>query len=73
MSAPLRYPLQTAAGELAEAPLVLVDLLTGEGVTGRSYLLAYTPLALEPLTRLITNLDDVLAGEPVAPVELHGR
>ena len=70
VSVPMSRPLQTAAGELTEAPLVLVDLATDGGVTGRSYVFAYTPLALRPVARLITELTDVIAGEPLAPVDL---
>jgi mandelate racemase len=70
VSVPLRYPLQTASGGLAEAPLVLIDLHTSEGVSGRSYLFAYTPLALAPLTRLVENLAEVIDGARLAPVEL---
>lgn len=70
VSIPLKHPLQTASGELPDAPLVLVDLTTEEGVVGRSYVLSYTPLALHPLARMIRNLDELLAGRAVAPVEL---
>jgi mandelate racemase len=44
---PVQPPLETASATLGSAPLVLVDLLTEEGVTGRSYAFCYTPLALE--------------------------
>lgn len=70
VSVPLRHPLQTASGELPEAPLVLVDLTTREGVVGRSYAMAYTPLALHPLARMIRDLDELVAGRPAAPAEL---
>src|ERR687884_632385 len=40
----LGRPVQTSGGEIPTAPLVLIDLSTEEGVTGRSYVFAYTPL-----------------------------
>lgn len=70
VSVPLPYPLQTASGELAEAPLVLVDLPCSDGTVGHAYLLAYTHLALRPLTELVRNLAEVVAGQPLAPREL---
>lgn len=70
VSVPLEHPLQTASGELPEAPLVLLDLATREGVVGRSYVMAYTPLALHPLARMVRELEPVLAGREVAPADL---
>ena len=44
VDAPLANPIRTAVGEVPSAPLVLIDISTEEGVTGRSYLFAYTCL-----------------------------
>ena len=49
----LERPVQTSSGEIPTAPLVLIDLETREGTTGRAYVFSYTPLALEPLRRLV--------------------
>ena len=46
VDAPLANPIRTAVGEVPSAPLVLLDIATEEGVTGRSYLFAYTPVTL---------------------------
>ena len=40
---PLTFPLGTSAATVREAPLLLLDVLTEEGVTGRAYLFGYTP------------------------------
>ena len=48
VDAPLANPIRTAVGEVPSAPLVLIDISTEEGVTGRSYLFAYTPLVSVP-------------------------
>jgi mandelate racemase len=53
------------------APLVLIDLETAEGITGRSYLFCYTPLALAPVARLLDGLGAVLAGAPVVPLDVE--
>lgn len=63
----LDRPVVTASGILATMPLVLIDIRTREGVTGRAYVHCYTPLALDPLARLIGNVAEVLAGRSAAP------
>ena len=49
--APLARPIRTASGTIPAAPLVLIDVATEQGVTGRAYLFGYTPLTLAPLCR----------------------
>ncbi len=67
--APLKQPVRTALGVIPSAPLVLIDVETDQGITGRSYIFAYAPLALAPLVALIAGLAPELAGKPVAPLE----
>jgi mandelate racemase len=66
---PLRRAVRTAVGTIEAAPLVLIDVTTEEGVTGRSYLFGYTRPALGPLVRLVEELDAELKGQAVVPVE----
>jgi mandelate racemase len=68
---PMRLPLQTSSGTIHTAPLALMDLHTEEGVTGRTYLFCYTPLVLKPVCELLANLDAVLRGAAVAPLEIN--
>lgn len=68
---PLARPHPTAGGAVTSAPLVLTDLVTEEGVVGRSYVFAYTPRALAPLARLVANLADLIAGQAVAPLAIE--
>jgi mandelate racemase len=70
---PMRRPIQTGSGLVATAPLVLVDLETAEGVTGRSYLVCYTRLALAPVVALVHAYGELLAGDPVAPADLEKK
>ena len=44
---PMRRALGTSVMSITEAPLVLIDLQTEEGITGRAYLFCY----LEPAGR----------------------
>ena len=67
---PMRIPLQTSSGTIRVAPLALLDLHTSEGVTGRTYLFCYTPLVLKPVCDLLTNLEPILQGLALAPLEL---
>lgn len=73
VSVPLRLPLVTSSGTIREAPLALIDLVTEEGVIGSSYLFCYTPLVLKPVTQLLANLEPLLAGDTVAPLELDRK
>lgn len=69
MIAPLVRPVRTAVGTIPAAPLVLIDLTTQDGVVGRSYLFAYTPVALAPLARLVADIGAEIVGRTVAPAE----
>lgn len=64
-------PLATGGGAVSTAPLVLLDLDTDAGITGRSYVFCYTPLLLEPLTALLRGLGERLHGEPLVPAALN--
>jgi mandelate racemase len=65
--APLARPLRTAVGTIPAAPLVLIDLVTEEGVPGRSYIFGYMPATLGPLVSLIGSISEELKGRPVVP------
>ena len=66
--APLARPLRTASGSIEVSPLILLDVLTAEGITGNAYLFAYTPAMLKPLLALIEELKPALVGKPLVPV-----
>ncbi len=68
---PLARPIQTAAGVIPTSPLVLLDVETEEGVSGRSYVFCYTPVAMAAVAAALTELD--LAGEDLAPVPLWDK
>jgi mandelate racemase len=64
---PMRRPLMTGGGEVGSAAMVLVDLLTEEGITGSSYVFCPTPVVLGPVARLLSNLAPLIEGDPLAP------
>jgi mandelate racemase len=70
VDAPISRPVKNAFGVIGSAPLILIDVSTDQGVTGRSYIFAYTPLALKPLVQLIEGLGSELVGKKIAPHEL---
>jgi len=65
--APLARPLRTAVGTIPAAPLVLIDLVTEEGVPGRSYIFGYMPATLGPLVSLVGSISEELKGRPFVP------
>ncbi len=69
--APLAMPHKTASGTLESAPLVLIDVVTDGGITGSTYIFAYTPIALEPLATLTKNLVAGLIGESADPETVY--
>jgi len=68
---PMRRPLRTSAGAIEAAPLLLIDLLTTAGVTGRAYLFGIQPFTLAPLRSLVEALGAGLEGSPLAPFEIE--
>src|SRR2546421_566577 len=70
---PLARPIITSSGVIPSAPLVLVDLLTDEDVTGCAYLFCYTSLALAPVARLVADLEPLVRGEAAAPLALDRK
>ena len=68
--APISRPVKNAFGSIEAAPLVLIDVATDQGVTGRSYIFAYTAMALKPLVHLIDEIGKELVGRAIAPLDL---
>jgi mandelate racemase len=68
--APISRPVKNAFGVIEAAPLVLIDVVTDQGVTGHSYIFAYSRLTLKPLVQLIEEIGNELAGKPIAPFDL---
>lgn len=69
--APLRRPLRTASGAIEAFPLVLIDLATDAGVTGRAYAEVYLPELLPALAATVEGLGRILCGQELRPRDLH--
>ena len=70
---PMTYALGTSRGTITKAPLLLIDLTTEEGVTGRSYLWCYFPAAVPAVAKILEEVERVVKGERVAPGDLWSR
>ena len=73
VAAPMKRPLATSTGALAVAPLLLIDLQTAGGITGRSYLFGIGPQNLAPIAKLVEAMAEMLKGDPVAPFDLERK
>jgi mandelate racemase len=65
---PMRRPLGTSAAQVTEAPLVLIDLHTAEGLTGRTYLFCYLESAGHAAIALLRDAGAALAGTTADPL-----
>jgi mandelate racemase len=70
---PLARPVVTANGAVNSAPLVLVDLETNSGVTGRAYSFAYSPAFLPALASLTGALAKSIVNAPLAPQTIEAQ
>jgi mandelate racemase len=67
----LRRPIRIKIATITDWPLVLIDLLTEEGITGRSYVGPYVAKAMRYLVPMLEDLGEALNGRPIAPVDLY--
>ncbi len=69
----MTHVLGTSAAAVRSAPLLLVDVETEEGITGRSYLFCYLPAAAPAITAMLGEVLGVVKGDVVAPAELWAK
>lgn len=67
---PLRFPLGTSAMQVTHAPLLLVEVQTGEGIAGRAYTFCYRRSGARALTATLLDIAALVAGQPVVPLDL---
>src|SRR5262249_55473024 len=70
---PMVHPHQTASGTVAESPLVLVDVVTDQGVLGHGIIFTYTTAALKPTAQLVQNMAPRIEGEALAPAAIEQK
>lgn len=67
---PMTFALGTSRARLTAAPLLLIDLVTEEGVTGRAYLFCYMRAAVPAIAKILQQVEGAVKGDPVAPLDL---
>ncbi len=67
----MNLPLGTSAVTVRSAPLLLIDLETEEGITGRTYLFCYSPLGAQLIARVLQELLSLVKGDAVDPAEIE--
>jgi mandelate racemase len=66
----MTYALGTSAARVTQAPLLLIDLETEEGVVGRTYLFCYRPSGARAIALLLQDAAAMIKGERVRPAAL---
>jgi mandelate racemase len=66
----LKRPVVARIATLSDWPVILVDLQTEQGITGRSYLEPYIVKSMRYLVPALQDFGDMLKGRRLAPVEL---
>jgi mandelate racemase len=67
---PMKRPLGTSAKSIDAACLLLVDVLTQDGITGHAYAFCYQPSIARSLAPIVAELSEQLAGLPLLPLDL---
>ena len=71
--APLHRPVRTASGTIDRFPLVLIDVYTDAGVTGRAYAQVYLPELLPALEQAVASLAGMASGLQLVPRDVHAH
>ena len=70
---PMNFALGTSAARVTEAPLLLIDLETEEGITGRTYLFCYRPSGPRVVALLLEDAVSLIKGERVRPADIAAK
>ena len=69
----MTYALGTSAARVTEAPLLLIDIETEEGVTGRTYLFCYRPSGARAVALLLDDAVSLVIGERLHPGDIAAK
>lgn len=67
----LERPIVTRIMTFDTWPVILIDLETEEGVTGRSYIECHSARAAKYIVAALQDLGEMLHGKPVSPFDLY--
>lgn len=67
---PMAHPLVTRVITIEQLALLLIDLRTEEGITGRAYLFGFSERGNSYLAPLVRDLAETCHGDKVVPIDL---
>jgi mandelate racemase len=70
---PMTYALGTSQARITRAPLLLIDLETEEGITGRAYLFCYLRAAAPAMAAMLDEIGRMVTGDRIVPAQLWGK
>jgi mandelate racemase len=70
---PFRRPPVAASGAMPNCALVLIDLETDQGITGRAYVFGFMPWTLAPIVGSLTGMLEMIKGDELAPLAIEAK
>ncbi len=70
---PMNYVLGTSATAVRAAPLLLIDVETEEGISGRAYLFCYVASAAPAIAKILQEVQIVVKGDAIVPQDLWAK
>jgi len=70
---PPTFILGTSRGAFRQVPLLLIDVETEEGITGRAYLFCYLRTIAPAIISVIDDVEDAIKDDRVDPAALWGK
>jgi mandelate racemase len=70
---PMTFALGTSLGVITKAPLLLVDVMTTEGITGRAYLWCYFREVMPAVAGILRVALETIQGDVLAPLDLNAK
>ncbi|MBT5514384.1 MAG: mandelate racemase [Rhodospirillaceae bacterium] len=70
---PMAHPLVTRVITIEQLALLLIDLRTEEGITGRAYLFGFSERGNSYLAPLVRDLAEICHGDKVVPIDLYTK
>lgn len=67
---PLKRPVVARIAAIPQWPVILIDLETEEGVSGRAYLEPYVPKAMKYLVPALNDIGELFKGRQLAPSQM---
>lgn len=70
---PIRRPLATRIVSVAHGPLLLIDLHTEEGITGRTYLFGYFAEGPNLIAPVVKHIIEACQGDEIVPDDIYRK